>query len=192
MAADNQNNTHAAEAHRSDNSKGQHQQEHHEERSSPRGGGVLGALLGLIGGFYHAVMRGGELQAMGRTGIDELGQALKAFPDSIQARAEPGGMFEPLHSDIAAARDQHAPRESLASPGDIAKGRNFTAAEPEEGTVHGKGNVQTAQNDTPVIGPWTQRILEERERTENGGTDQNEQGRGRSLPDEQQDRGRGR
>ena len=175
------------ETQKGEHAKGQHQQEHHEERSSPRGGGFLGAIAAI----YHAVMRGGELQAAFRTGIDELGHALKAFPDSIQARAEPGGMFEPLHSDIAAARDQHTPRESLPSPGDIAKGRNFTAAEREEGTVHGKGNVQTAQNDTPKPGGFLEKELERREDAENDGYGR---GRGRSLPDEERenDQGRGR
>ena len=102
-------------------------------------------------------MRGGELQAAGRQGVDELGQALKALPESIQAHAEPGGMFEPLHYDIAAARDQHALRSDLPSPGDIAKGRNFTAAERGEGTIHGQ--TQTTAHGHPqgsVHGKGTQ------------------------------------
>ncbi len=155
-----------------ENPKGDHDKEQHQEhRASPRGGGSLAAI-------YHAVMRGGELQAMGRMGIDELGQALRAFPDAIHAHAEPGGMFEPLHRDIAAARDQHAPRESLHS------------AQQEKGGVHGRPHgkeVQVAEEKKS----WVQRILESRLKP---GNDQNEQGRGRSLPDEQrdQDNDRGR
>ena len=167
--------------------KGEHAKGEHPKEAAPlHGRSVLGAV-------FNAVMRGGELQAMGRMGVDELSQALKAFPDSIHAHAEPGGMFEPLHSDIAAARDQYAPRESLPSPGDIAKGQNFTAAERQDGDVHGRGDVQTAQVDKPVLGPWT-KMEKDRREGGNGGNDQNDQGRGRSLPDEQreQDKGQGR
>jgi hypothetical protein len=154
--------------------------------SSPPGWAIVAAIGSMIGGMYNAVMRGGELQAAFRMGIDEIGQALKAFPDAVQARAEPGGMFEPLHSDIAAARDQYGSRDSLPSPGDIANGRNVTAAEREDGNVQGRGKIETAQNEKTIQGPWTEKILEERERTENG-DGQNELGRSRSLPDEQRD-----
>lgn len=41
---------------------------------------------------------GGELQAAFYQGFDELGAALKAFPDSIQ-REEPGTAFNPLYRD---------------------------------------------------------------------------------------------
>jgi hypothetical protein len=191
MAGENQNDNHKGDIAKSEQQKDDHHKETapHIETAPPPGRGVLGA----IGAVWNAVMRGGELQAAFRMGVDELGQALKAFPDSIHAHAEPGGMFEPLHSDVAAARDQYAPRESRPTPGDIARGRNFTAAEREEGSVHGKGNVQTAQADIPKPGGFLEKELERRENEENDGYGR---GRGRSLPDEQRDQendqGRGR
>jgi hypothetical protein len=44
----------------------------------------------------------GTLRAAGRQGVSELGQALKAFPDSIQI-SEPGQMFTPTQGEIAEA-----------------------------------------------------------------------------------------
>jgi hypothetical protein len=42
----------------------------------------------------------GALQAAGRQGVKELGEALKAFPDSISV-SEPGGIFSPTQGEIA-------------------------------------------------------------------------------------------
>lgn len=42
---------------------------------------------------------GGELQAAIRQGFNELGAALKAFPDAIQVD-EPGAAWNPLYRDI--------------------------------------------------------------------------------------------
>ena len=70
--------------------------------------------------------RGAEpLWAAWRQGGDELGQALKAFPDSIQAHAEPGQIFEPLYSDIVSARDNGT--QPLPSPSQIANEGNAVA-----------------------------------------------------------------
>lgn len=44
----------------------------------------------------------GALRAAGRQGFDELGQALKAFPESIQSH-EPGTLFNPTQGEIAEA-----------------------------------------------------------------------------------------
>lgn len=140
MADDNP----TVETPKSDNARGDSQR----GASSPPGFAIVAAIGSLIGGLYNAVMRGGEIQAAFRMGIDEIGQALKAFPDSVQARAEPGGLFEPLHSDISAARDQYGPRDSLPSPGDIANGRNFTAAEREDGNVQGRGTSENTIRDS--------------------------------------------
>ena len=46
----------------------------------------------------------------------------KPSPISIQAHAEPGGLFDPLYSDIVAARD-NAPQQPLPSPSQIANER---------------------------------------------------------------------
>ncbi len=37
---------------------------------------------GVVAAAYHAVMKGGEVQAFFRQGANEIGAALKAFPDS--------------------------------------------------------------------------------------------------------------
>jgi hypothetical protein len=187
--------------------------------------GLLQQAGNMLGAAYRAVMRGGEIQAAGRQGIDELGQALKAFPDSIQAHAEPGSMFEPLHRDIAAARDKYAPEQPLPSPSQILKEGKATdtvhgpaqqAEKPHamtpsgivkegkpDGTVHGPDR-QGDRPHTPSPSeiskdrgekPWADYVTERREKGNqdgNAGNDQNERGQGRSLADEQKERGRDR
>jgi hypothetical protein len=93
---------------------------------------------GFLASIYDGVMKGGEIQAFFRQGVAELGAALKAFPDSIQID-EPGTVFNPLYSDIAADKREHgrgpgpmAPAKAdLMSPGELARS-NATA------TVHGQ------------------------------------------------------
>ena len=83
---------------------------------------------GSSGGAIRSVSdsQGAEpLWAAWRQGGDELGQALKAFPDSIQAHAEPGQLFEPLYSDIVAGRDNGT--QPLPSPSQIANDGNAVA-----------------------------------------------------------------
>jgi hypothetical protein len=58
----------------------------------------------------EALMRDGTLAAAGRQGLDELGEALKAFPESIQVQ-EVGSIFNPTQGEIAAARDTQTPRD---------------------------------------------------------------------------------
>jgi len=82
-----------------------------EERG---GGSVLGAVAGAIGmaflaaasvmsTVWDALTEDGTLAAAGRQGIDELGMALKAFPDSIQVQ-ESGSIWNPTQGEIAADR----------------------------------------------------------------------------------------
>ena len=72
---------------------------------------------------YNAAMRGGELQAAFRQGFNELGTALKTFPDSLQVD-EPGAVLKPLYRDI--------PSESTPpSPSEIAEDKSLAP------TVHG-------------------------------------------------------
>jgi hypothetical protein len=54
------------------------------------------------------LLRDGMLGSAFRMGLDELWQGLKPFPDTIQGHA-PGGLFNPLPSEIAAARDDPSP-----------------------------------------------------------------------------------
>jgi hypothetical protein len=76
--------------------------------------GFLAAIAGGVGSVIDAILDDGVIAAAGRQGIGELGQALKAFPDSIQVE-EPGTLFNPTQGEIAAAR-----RTESILPGDIA------------------------------------------------------------------------
>ncbi len=94
----------------------------------------------VVAAAYNAAMRGGEVQAFIRQGFNELGAATKAFPDSLQID-EPGAVFNPLFSDIAADKRSHmdgpdAAPASLPSPAEIAGGKTA-------GSVYG---------ETPAIG----------------------------------------
>lgn len=73
------------------------------------------------------LMRDGMLAAAFRQGADEIGEALKAFPDSIQ-KHEHGTIFSPTQGEIAASR-----RSELPTLSDIAAGKAALAAEPEAG-----------------------------------------------------------
>ena len=53
--------------------------------------------------LVHKATQDGHLAAAGRQGIDELGAALKAFPDAIQTQ-EPGTIFNPTQGEVAADR----------------------------------------------------------------------------------------
>ncbi len=79
------------------------------DRPASNGGGLVGAVImgaaSVLGKMWNAVMADGVLEAAGRMGIDELGAALKAFPDSIQ-REESGTIWNPTQGEIAADR-QH-------------------------------------------------------------------------------------
>lgn len=102
---------------------------------------VLGAAA-AVGKLWHAVTDDGILAAAGRQGIDELGAALKAFPESIQVQ-ETGTMWNPTQGEIAADR-QHTRNSSnhFASsgpphpwPSKIAK-----ANQHQPGIDHGPGH----------------------------------------------------
>ena len=98
------------------------------ERS--RAGGIIDLVflpfekLGeMIGKAVGAVFSDGTLAAAGRQGVDELGAALKAFPDTIQA-SELGTLWSPTPGEIAADRehDKHAARpggQTYLSPSEI-------------------------------------------------------------------------
>lgn len=129
-------------------------------------GGVLGMMTGAVAAvvatatlLWEKATQDGHLAAAGRQGIDEIGVALKAFPDSVQAQ-ETGTLFSPTQGEIAAERrttdygnwqSSRLPspseivresaaasrgdeeRQDLPSPSQIADGRGARAAEPEPG-----------------------------------------------------------
>ena len=77
-------------------------------------GGLIGAIFSGVAKVWNAVTEDGYLAAAGRQGIDELGTALKAFPDSIQVQ-EPGTLWNPTQGEIAADRADSIGRASWPS-----------------------------------------------------------------------------
>ena len=111
---------------------------------------MLGAVS-IMAAMWNAVTADGTLAAAGRQGIDELGAALKAFPDAIQVQ-ETGTIFNPTQGEVAADR-QHGKRTgSYASysdssvprnlwPSEIAKeNRNQASNDNANGKDNGKGH----------------------------------------------------
>jgi hypothetical protein len=74
------------------------------------------------------VMRDGMLAAAFRQGAGEIGEALKAFPQSIQVQ-EPGTLLNPTQGEIASARDP----EKMPSLSEIAAGQPLPGAQPDNG-----------------------------------------------------------
>src|ERR1700722_9765700 len=73
-------------------------------------------VTGPAGEILDATFLHGPVAAALRQGADEIGMALKAFPDAIQTH-EPGSVFNPLFSDIANNRrpDAQGPDRSLTA-----------------------------------------------------------------------------
>jgi hypothetical protein len=91
-------------------------------------GGVLGWAAGVVGKVYDAVMEGGQVQAFFRQGADEIGVALKAFPDSIHVD-EPGTVFNPLFRNMPG---------DLPSPSQIVSDPTPYLPPPDQGNVYGQ------------------------------------------------------
>jgi hypothetical protein len=89
--------------------------------SASNSGGLLGAFLNGVARVWNAVTEDGYLAAAGRQGLGELGQALKAFPDSIQVQ-EPGTIFNPTQGEIAADRETSSIGPPHPWPSEIADG----------------------------------------------------------------------
>jgi hypothetical protein len=87
---------------------------------------------------------GGELKAAMLQGFNELGAALKAFPDSIQID-EPGTAFNPLYRD----RDGDTPAPSQAGgqePAALPSPSEIAAAGQAQGSVYGEAQQASAQS----------------------------------------------
>ena len=95
----------------------------------PENEGILKSVGGAIASAFQALTRDGTLAAAWRQGADELGEALKAFPDSI-AVYEPGTILNPTQGEIAAAREQPTPSE-------IARDSRAYEPEPQHTQDHG-------------------------------------------------------
>src|SRR5688572_20920212 len=83
------------------------------------------------------LLRDGTLAAAFRQGIDELGEALKPFPQSIQVQ-ESGSIWNPTQGEIAAARTP----DEQPSPSEIADGHGV------HGTDRGqeRGGITAPEN----------------------------------------------
>jgi len=113
---------------------------------------------------YHQVMRGGEIQAFVRQGFNELGAALKAFPDSIQVD-QPGQVFNPIYHDMVEDRKSHddaigsrpeaveRTTTPLPSPGEIAGDRVMASTQQQQGSVHGRTDGGIQGPERGVYGP---------------------------------------
>jgi hypothetical protein len=72
---------------------------------SQRNESVLEWAGGVVAGMARALMKDGTIAAAMRQGADELGAALKAFPDSIQTY-EMGTLWSPTPYEISKSRSQ--------------------------------------------------------------------------------------
>jgi hypothetical protein len=110
------------------------------EGQESRGSGMLGraAAYGIatVSILWQNATKDGHLAAAGRQGLDEIGHALKAFPESIQTQ-EVGAIFEPTQGEIASSRrgSVHGLGYGLRPPSQIAHGRSAVYGRDE---VHGR------------------------------------------------------
>ncbi|MCZ2109939.1 MAG: hypothetical protein LC118_10305 [Dehalococcoidia bacterium] len=196
--------------------------------SQESGGGAAGLIMAVhaavksgLSSAWNAVAKDGTIAAAGRQGADELGMALKAFPDSIQAE-EPGTIWNPTQGEIASARN-HDPTPS-SSPSAIAKegtvpgyveGRGLildsSAPSPsmiaKEDTASGRDMAPARDQAQPSPGEiardrgsvleqektsWVDRENDRRAQAkQDGNEDQSERAKGRSLPEEQREKEQG-
>ena len=87
----------------------------------------------LVAKVWDAITKDGHLAAAGRQGLDELGMALKAFPDSIGVD-EPGAIWNPTQGEIAADRKPKPP-----SPSEVAQDKHPYSPEHSQGNENGHG-----------------------------------------------------
>jgi hypothetical protein len=123
------------------------------------GGGVLmavvaysiAAVTAVVSGVSKAVMRDGTVAAAWRQGADELGVALKAFPESIQS-SEPGSILNPTQGEIASSRKiQSSHGTSMLTPSQIARDKGPYGSATAHGHEHApKSPSEIARDKGPV------------------------------------------
>ena len=103
----------------------------------------------IVASALRGVMRDGTIAAAGRMGIDELGAALKAFPDSIQQQ-ETGSIWNPTQGEVALARADHPEPtvepvkiDRLPSPAEIAIATRPYQPAADQGQHHDLDHGQT-------------------------------------------------
>jgi hypothetical protein len=109
---------------------------------------VMGWAKGVVEAVKENAYLGGQLQAAFRQGGNELGAALKAFPDSIQID-EPGTVLNPLYRDrdgetpahpYGASQESAASMHGLPTPDQIANARADSEPSQDQGHEHGQDN----------------------------------------------------
>jgi hypothetical protein len=105
--------------------------------SASNSGGLLGAIFGGVAKAWNAVMADGHLEAAWRQGIDEIGVALKPFPESIQVD-EPGTLWNPTQGEIANDRDSSATGRAMWPSEVAAQNRNQPVIDNSNGNENGK------------------------------------------------------
>jgi hypothetical protein len=93
------------------------------DRATDKSGGLIGAIFSGVAKVWNAVTADGHLAAAWRQGIDEIGMALKPFPDSIQVD-EPGTLWNPTQGEIANARELSPSGPPHPWPSELAKDLN--------------------------------------------------------------------
>jgi len=99
----------------------------------------------LVAKLWDGLTRDGTLAAAGRQGLDELGAALKAFPDAIQTH-ESGSIWNPTQGEIAASRSRGKHSGNYVSfsnhphpwPSEVAR-ENRQRADSGKAREHGHG-----------------------------------------------------
>ena len=111
------------------------------------GEGVVGMIVAAhsavksgLASTWNAVTKDGTIAAAMRQGADEIGMALKAFPDSIHVE-EPGTILNPTQGEIASARGQAPSPSTTTSPSAIAK--------DGAGSVYGQDQGQAKGASSP-------------------------------------------
>jgi hypothetical protein len=101
----------------------------------------------LVSKLWNGLTKDGTLAAFMRQGADELGAALKAFPDAIQTQ-ESGTVFNPTQGEIASSRSRGKYSGSYVSfssnphpwPSEVAREQKHR---PDTGKGHDRGHGQS-------------------------------------------------
>jgi hypothetical protein len=117
---------------------------------TPPGGGIIGVILtpvtmiaAGIASMVSALWNDRELAAFGRQGIDELGAALKPFPDSIQVQ-ETGTIWNPTQAEVTNSGNLGGHRRSSYSS--LTPPRGWSAEE-ENGQRRDNGQEKSNGQD---------------------------------------------
>ena len=171
------------------------------EASESNGGGVLNAITTATAAVIavgtlisQKLNEDGTLAAAGRQGLDELGNALVAFPPGTAHATESGTIWNPTQGEIAADRrhTEYGNWQSSRPPSPSEIGRELEGSGGGNGPGSRSPSSEHAQLEEPGKS-WTEKVGgQKNDGQADNSSDGYERGRGRSLPDEQRDQERGR